>query len=248
MKQLITALHKGQGAKKLVFVHGNMASAKWWRPVMAALDQEYEMLAVNLRGFGDSPDTPEQVTLADHANDIYELTRKYRFEQLVLVGHSLGSGIAMQFAADYPELLTGLVLVDSTPVAGMQGIDYNLLQMVVNNKELAMTSLKATLIKALDQGFLSELLEDGVRALPSVIPNTRALDGADFSAEAPDFAKPVLVVHGALDALVPVAEAEKAVQIYPNAILKIIPDVGHNPQVEDPMAFVTVLRNFVNKL
>lgn len=248
MKQSINAIHKGEGTNKIVFIHGNMASAKWWKPAMNALAKEYEMLAVNLRGFGDSPNTAEQVLLTDHARDLYELTQSHDFRQFAVVGHSLGGGVAMQLAADYPELLTGMVLVDSTPIDGIRGIDYDILQTVVSNKELAMASLKETLVKALAEDFLSELLADLVRALPAVIPNTKALENADFTSAAKAFAKPVLVVHGANDVLVPVAESEKAVLAYPNAILKIIPGVGHNPQVEDSEAFIAVLRGFVNSL
>ena len=244
LKQPIAALRKGAGDKKNVFVHGNMASARWWQPVMDGLAGEYEMLAVNLRGFGDSPETPPQVSLADHALDIYELVQEAGFTRFTLVGHSLGGGVAMQFAALYPDLLAGLVLVDSTPIGGIQGIDYSLLEMVVTNQELAMTSLKSTLVKAVDEAFMQELLADGRKALPAVIPNTRALEGADFSAVAAAFDKPVLVVHGALDNLLPAAESEKTARAYPQGVLRIIPDVGHNPQVQDTAAFISTLREF----
>ena len=248
MKQLINAIRKGQGIKKLVFIHGSLASAKWWQPVMNALDTEFEMLAVDLKGFGDSPDASDQVTLADHAREIHDLAKATGFEQFIIIGHSLGGGVAMQFAADYPELLTGMVLVDSTPIGGIQGIDYSIIQRVVNNKELAMDMLKATLIKALDEGFLIELLADGVRAVPALIPNTRALEAGDFTAKAPDFYKPVLVIHGELDVLISAAESEKAASLYPHADFKVIPEVGHNPQVEAPDTFISILRDFVNKL
>jgi len=248
MKEPITALRKGQGTGKIVFIHGNMASAKWWMPVMDALASRYEMLAVNLRGFGDGPDTPEVVSLADHARDIYELVHKHSLEHFVLAGHSLGGGVAMQFAAEYPDLLSGLVLVDSTPIGGMQEIDYALLQMVVENKELAVASLKGTLVKMTDENLLNELMVDALRALPAVIPNTRALEGADFTGKAAAFHKPVFVIHGELDVLVPAVEAEKAYKAYPNGQLKIIPGVGHNPQVEDTKAFTTALQDFVSRL
>lgn len=248
MQQLIHAVRYGQGGKQLVLIHGNMASANWWRPVGESLSDSYTLLAVDLRGFGDSPDTPEQVTLADHAKDIYDLVQQEGLENFVLVGHSLGGGVAMQFAAQYPDLLAGLVLVDSAPVGGMKDIDYNLLEMVVNNKELSMASLKGTLTKVPHDAFLNELLADGLRSLPAVIPNTRALDGADFKAAAASFAKPVLVIHGSQDILMPLAESEKTALIYPQAMLTIIPDVGHSPQVEDTATFVAALEDFINKL
>lgn len=237
MKEMIYTIRQGCGQQKIVFIHGNMASSRWWQPAMDMLVNDWDMLAVDLRGFGSSPDGQDVVTLADHATDIYEAVQQHKFSPFLLVGHSLGGGVAMQFAADYPEMLTGLVLVDSSPVGGMTGIDYKLLQMLIDNKELVISSLRGTMASNIDENYFTQLAADALRSLPAVIPNTRALENADFTHSGACFSKPVLVIYGEKDQLVPLAEAEKQVSAYSEAKLMVIPGVGHNPQVEDTQAF-----------
>lgn len=238
-------IRNGEGNKRVLFIHGNLASANWWKPTMDALKLECDMLAVDLRGFGRSPDGEENVTFANHAKDIYEIVQLNNFHDFIIVGHSLGGAVAMQFAADYPELLTGLVLVDSSPVGGMADVDYQLLQMVIANKELVVTSLKGTMAIGIDEDYFAQLSKDALRSLPAVIPNTRALEGTDFTERAAYFDKPVLVIYGEKDQLVSLAEAEKQVAAYPMAKLTVIPGVGHNPQVEDTQAFVKHINSFL---
>lgn len=245
MKAMIHTIRQGSGQQQIVFIHGNMASSRWWQPTMDALINDWDMLAVDLRGFGRSPDGEVTVTLADHAKDIYEAVQQHKLRSFLLVGHSLGGGVAMQFAADYPEMLTGLVLVDSSPVDGMTGIDYQLLQMVIENKELVVSSLRGTMTTNIDEDYFAQLAADALRSLPAVIPNTRALEAADFTHSAACFNKPVLVIYGEKDQLVTLAEAEKQVAAYSVAKLTVIPSVGHNPQVEDTQAFALCINSLL---
>lgn len=236
--------HGRQGAPKIVFIHGNMASTKWWRLSMELLQNDFTMLAVDLRGYGQSPDGPEQVTLADHARDIHTVVTAQGFEPFILVGHSLGGAVAMEFASQYPEMLTGLVLLDAAPVEGMKDIDYSRVEMMLADKSILAMALRYTLVKPVEEDYFAELLADAYRGMAAVIPNTRALDGADFTNKAKGFDKPVLVVHGEKDMVVPLAEAEKTAQTFPKARLAVIEGVGHNPQVEEPVEFVKALKKF----
>lgn len=211
---------------------------------MEALKDEFDMLAIDLRGYGQSPPSADSVTLADHAHEIAAIAKQLDFSFFTLVGHSLGGAVVMQFAALYPQMLSGLVLLDSAPVDGMKNIDYSIVQMMLDNQNILLAALKATMAKPVDDDIWAEFTKDCLKSAPAVMPNTRALDGADFSQAAKSFTKPVLVIHGEHDKVVPPAEAEKTAAAYPQSKLVIIPGVGHNPQMEDTEAFVKVLRNF----
>ncbi|KYZ75822.1 hypothetical protein AXX12_11535 [Anaerosporomusa subterranea] len=242
-------LRKGKpGAKRIVLIHGNMASTRWWQGVINIMAEEFELLALDLRGYGKSPEGLATVSLVDHAADIAELVKIEEFAPFTLVGHSLGGAVAMQFAALYPDMLEGLVLVDSAPVDGMKDIKYDLVQMMLDNQMILLAALKSTLVKPVSEEVWAGFAEDCLLGAKSVMANTRALDGADFTAAARAFAKPVLVIHGEQDRVVPVAEAEKAVAAYPKGQLAVVAGVGHNPQVEDAATFTQLLGDFVRTL
>lgn len=236
------------GAKKILLVHGNMASTKWWNSTIAVMKEKFDLVAFDLRGYGKSPAGPDAITLADHANDINLLIKELDFAPCTIVGHSLGGAVAMQFAALYPDLVEGLVLVDAAPVSGMKDIKYELVQMMLDNQSILLAALKSTLVKPVPDDVWEGFAEDCLAGAKSVMANTRALDGADFTAVARDFNKPVLVVHGELDRVVPVADAKHTASVYPQARLAIVNGVGHNPQVEDSETFTSLLGEFVAAL
>ncbi len=240
-------IRQGGGRKKVVFIHGNMGSVRWWQPAMKILADSLDMTAVDLRGFGSSPDGAEDVTLADHAADIYRIIEMLAFSPVTLVGHSLGGAVAMQLAADYPSIVEKMALIDSAPLGGMHDIDYQLLQAVCSNPDLLVASLKGIMAACVDEAYFAALAQDALRGAAAVIPNTRALEKADFSAGAARFGKPVLVVHGERDIVVPVAEAEKLAAAYQGQ-LTVLAGVGHNPQVENTPEFCRILLDFVNRV
>lgn len=245
MSEPIHFIRCGNGVKKVLFIHGNMGSTRWWLPVIELLNNECDMIAVDLRGFGSSPDGLAEVNLGDHAQDIQNVVREQNFSDFIIVGHSLGGAVAMQVAADYPESLSGLVLMDAPPVSGLSNVDYSLLERLLENPEILVSSLRMTMVLPVDEKYFQELAEDCLRGIAAVIPNTRALEKADFSADTGRFGKPVLVIHGEHDAVVPVGEAQKTASAYPNAKLVIIEGCGHNPQVEATAKCAEALRQLL---
>lgn len=245
MNEPIHFIRCGNGVKKVLFIHGNMGSTRWWLPVIELLNNECDMIAVDLRGFGSSPDGLAVVNLGDHAQDIQNVVREQNFSDFIIVGHSLGGAVAMQVAADYPESLSGLVLMDAPPVSGLSNVDYSLLEKLLENPEILVSSLRMTMVLPVDETYFQGLAQDCLRGIAAVIPNTRALEKADFSADTGRFGKPVLVIHGEHDAVVPVGEGQKTASAYPNAKLVIIEGCGHNPQVEATATCAEALRQLL---
>lgn len=241
-------IRAGSGGRKIVFVHGNMASSRWWLSVMEEMQDNYELLALDMRGFGRSPEGRPDVRLSDHARDILATVTSLGFYPFVLVGHSLGGAVAMQFAADYPDMLDALVLVDSAPVDGMKNIDYGRVELMLNDKNILAAALRAIMARPVNEEYMAGLLEDCWRAIPAVLPNTRALDGADFTGVARRFEKPVLVIHGEKDFVVSVEDAHRTAAAFPRASMVVMAGIGHCPQVEDTAGFIRYLDDFCRKI
>src|SRR3954447_16805535 len=104
----------GHGPEVVVFVHGIAGSSATWVKVMDRLDHErFTMVAPDLLGHGESAKPRGDYSLGAYASGIRDLLVVLGHERATVVGHSLGGGIAMQFAYQFPPMLERLVLVAS---------------------------------------------------------------------------------------------------------------------------------------
>ena len=95
-----------------VAIHGLTANHACWYPVADVIAPARRLVAYDLRGRGDSDKPPTGYSLAVHGEDLLGLLDHYGVERAVLLGHSLGAGVAVRFAAHHPERVERLVLLD----------------------------------------------------------------------------------------------------------------------------------------
>jgi len=107
----------------IVFVHGNFSAATYWEEVMLAMPMPYRCIAPDLRGYGDTEDLLIDATRGarDWSNDLKALSDELGDRPGHLVGWSLGGGVVLQFALDYPELTASLTLVSPVSPYGFGG-------------------------------------------------------------------------------------------------------------------------------
>lgn len=108
----------GHGSRTFVLIHGNMSSSVHWQTTMEALAEDYRVIAPDLRGFGDSSYHATFDSLLALARDVEALLEQLNVEKCILVGWSAGGGVAMEIAADCPEMVEKLILLDSVPTTG----------------------------------------------------------------------------------------------------------------------------------
>jgi pimeloyl-ACP methyl ester carboxylesterase len=106
------------GDETVLLIHGNMISSKHWDVVMENMDEKYKVIAVDLRGFGISTYHQSIETLRDFSNDVKLFVDALEFKDFTLVGWSMGGGVAMYFAADYPGYANKLILLASLSTRG----------------------------------------------------------------------------------------------------------------------------------
>jgi 2-succinyl-6-hydroxy-2,4-cyclohexadiene-1-carboxylate synthase len=105
----------------LVFIHGWLLSRSYWHPLIDLLKAEYQCLAYDLRGFGDSklPTGVQQTmpfgsySLASYANDLGKLLDELHLNRVWLVGHSLGGSVAIWGAEQFPQQVEGIICVNA---------------------------------------------------------------------------------------------------------------------------------------
>jgi pimeloyl-ACP methyl ester carboxylesterase len=102
-----------EGSWPILFIHGWGCDHSFFAPQVEFFRTRHRVVAVDLRGHGSSDAPQQDYTVAGFAEDLAWLCTELNLSKPVLVGHSMGGTIALEFAARYPELLTAAVLIDS---------------------------------------------------------------------------------------------------------------------------------------
>lgn len=108
----------GKGDKTLVLVHGNMSSSKHFDVLIDALCGDYKVYAIDLRGCGASSYNERFDSLHELSKDIKMWADEIGVKDFYMLGWSTGGGVAMEFAASYPDMLDGLICLDSVGTMG----------------------------------------------------------------------------------------------------------------------------------
>lgn len=116
--ETIAYIEKGSGDKVIVLVHGNFSSCYHYEPLYKRIPDDYRVIAMDLRGYGDSSYNTPLNTLHDASDDIASLLRLLNVEKAVVIGWSLGGCVSMSLAARYPSLVEKLILVGSGSAKG----------------------------------------------------------------------------------------------------------------------------------
>src|SRR3954453_20899357 len=103
----------GSGGPVVLLIHGITGNAKQWDDVVPVLAERYTVVAPDLHGHGESAKPRGDYSLGAYAASVRDLLVALGHRRATVVGHSLGGGIAMQFAYEYPPFAERLVLVSS---------------------------------------------------------------------------------------------------------------------------------------
>jgi pimeloyl-ACP methyl ester carboxylesterase len=252
----------GQGAERIVFIHGFQASARIWRMVQAALPAErYASIAINNRGAGGSeaPPSEDDFSVAHFAADAFELATQLGWTDFTLVGHSLGGATAAQFAVDHPEMLKGLVLLDPADPdgralpPGSPSMDEMLDRMMAARRAQQAQGGAGDGIDASGAGANGELmrrLAEDMRAAPErrLRGSMRSMFDIRLGARVKTLPMPVIVAGGDADALIPVANMLATWAKYPAGTgLHFWHGIGHSPNLDCPGDLAALLQRFIEK-
>ncbi len=116
--ETLAYLEQGKGDKTILLIHGNLSSSLYYLPLFNELPANIRVLAVDLRGFGDSTYHTKFSSLKDLADDTALFLKALSINKAVIAGWSLGGGVAMELAASYPDLVEKLILINSTTHKG----------------------------------------------------------------------------------------------------------------------------------
>jgi pimeloyl-ACP methyl ester carboxylesterase len=251
----------------LLLIHGMGGSFENWRAVIEPLARGHTVIVPDLPGHGGSSPGGDY-SVGGLAAGLRDLLLVLGHDRATLVGHSLGGGVAMQFAYQFPEIVERLVLVSS----GGLGPEVSLLLRAAALPGAGpFIAATAPAVRALAGGLRRAegfglrpgtdttevahgygLLADPERRAGFLATVRSVIDIRGQRVSAVDRlylaeAVPVLIVWGARDRLVPAGHAEHAQRGIPGSRLEVFEEAGHLPQIEEPSRFVAVLEEFLDE-
>ena len=255
----------GQGLP-LIFIHGFGASMDTWRLLVKDLRDEFRLVFLDLRGHGYSARPRDsRYSIQDHADAVFALMEHLGLNSAVLVGHSLGSGVALLAALNEHSRPTRLVSKVVLLAGSAHPEQLNFFGWWLGVPAIAWLATQLTPASFLTRMALRHAFHDPAKVTDSLIelyakyqriPGTiyalmwtvRSFIAADIDLVRRSLSQiqiPVLNILGEHDRIVPRSTAEALRNLLPQYRLEIIDGVGHVPQEECPEAVVRLIRKFV---
>ena len=103
----------GKGGSPVILLHGYAQNSHMWRPLMAELAKNHRVIAPDLRGFGDTTKADTGYDKKTMAQDVHALARALGFEKAAIAGHDIGLMVAYAYAAQYPDEVARIALLDA---------------------------------------------------------------------------------------------------------------------------------------
>lgn len=217
----------------LILLHGLSGSVAWWQRNMKVLAREFRVHAVDLLYYGTRRGA--RFVLAQTAERITAWMKVLGLERAAFIGHSMGGYIAASIAAEHPEVVSKLVLVNAAAIFPSHGP-----RLAINRLVRWLPTFPPTLAPV--------LLRDAVRAGPFVLwEATRDLLSSDFRPRLSAVTAQTLIIWGEQDGILSIELARELHQALPNSELHILPDAGHNPMWESPEEFNELVLRFLRE-
>ncbi|HEV2773362.1 MAG TPA: alpha/beta fold hydrolase [Thermoleophilaceae bacterium] len=257
----------GEGSV-IALIHGITSTSDTWRELLPLLAERHTVVAPDLLGHGDSAKPRGDYSLGAYATGLRDLLVALGHERANIVGHSLGGGVAMQFAYQFPERCERLVLISS----GGLGREVHLLLRAASlpGSELVLPLIAAP--KVLEAGaavgaFLNRI---GLRPSADLGEIARGYASLDNASSRLAFLHtlravidpigqrvsardrlylaqevPSLIVWGERDPVIPAEHGRYAHAAMPGSRLEVLPQAGHFPHLDEPRTVARALEELV---
>lgn len=255
----------------ILLIHGIGDNSTTWSMVQSRLAQRFTVIAVDLLGHGESDKPRADYSVAAYANGMRDLMSVLDIERATVVGHSLGGGVAMQFAYQFPHLVERLVLVGAGGVTKDVNILLRVASLPMGSEALALLRLPLVLPTLQVLGRAAGMVL-GSTAIGHDLPDVlRILEGLPEPMASAAFTRslravvdwrgqsvtmldrcyltqsvPVQIIWGHDDVVVPVSHAKMAHAAMPGSQLEIFERSGHFPFHDDPDRFIAVVERFID--
>ncbi len=246
----------GQGTP-LIILHGLFGLSDNWQTLSKYFSQKYHIYLIDLRNHGRSPHS-EEFNYEVMVEDLREFITDNQLSDVVILGHSMGGKVAMNFALTYPAQVSKLIVVDIAPrpypvhhqdiIDGLNAMDIT----ATKSRAEAEDALAVHIPEAEVRLFLLKNLyrkEDnsfGWRMNLAAIERQIEEVGQETTANGP-FDKPTLFIKGANSRYIQEKDTASIQQLFPQAQIETIADAGHWVHAEAPEKFYELVVDFIGQ-
>jgi pimeloyl-ACP methyl ester carboxylesterase len=247
----------------VVFVHGLGGQWQNWLENLPRVAQERRVLALDLPGFGLSPEPSQRITISGYGRAVEGFCQGLELGPVALVGNSMGGFVAAETVIQFPERVSRLVLVSAAGISSADTVRTPVLTVgrvatalatntAARHRELAARPLSRHLSLALvarhprllRPDFAYEGFFKGA-GKPGFDDALRGCLEYDFRERLPEVGCPTLIVWGENDAIIPVRDAEDFERLISDSRKVVMRDTGHVPMAERPATFNELLLDFL---
>jgi pimeloyl-ACP methyl ester carboxylesterase len=228
---------RGMGTP-LVLIHGYPLDHSIWSDVVPLLENDFDLILPDVRGFGESATVETPYSMTDIAADLAAILDSLGIEKAVFAGHSMGGYVALAFAKAFPDRVSGLSLVSSQAMGDTTERKEGRYKTAADVSEKGVGIVAAAMTDKLSP---NQRVRDVVRALigkqsiSGVAGALKAMaEREDLTSFLASFKLPLVLVHGDADELIPVDRAREIKALVPAAHLVELPGAGHMPMMEQP--------------
>lgn len=240
------------GGRPVLFLHGYSDSCRSYKPVFEAMPRHIRLFAPSFRGHGDSSRPMQNYRTRDFSADIAAFIRGVHAGPMVVVGHSMGTAVAMRLAADHPELVGGLILIGAFATFNGHADLVEFYRDVISQLQdpvdegFVREFQESTLANPVAPGVLESAIHESLKLSADVWKQTgRGLFDDDFSDDLHRIRARTRVIWGDRDSMSPRADQVHLVRAIPNATLSIHRGAGHAVHWENPDILVEELIAFL---
>lgn len=239
----------GSGTAVLI-LHGWGSSASTWKEVQQQLAfYGYRAIALDLPGFGKSAEPSREWGLVDYTNFVRSFVAQEQIGRFVLVGHSFGGRIAIDYAARYGEGVVALVLCGAAGITRPKSIKRSIFALVARTGSVVTALPILRSVRALARKALYVLLgeRDYYNASPVMREVMKRVLEVSLAVLLPQISQPTLLAWGDADEATPLSHARIAHEVLSDSTLAIFEGRGHSLQREAPQDLAERIAQFLTE-
>ena len=243
----INYIVEGSGDEVIFFVHGLGESHETWvEQIKFFSDHGYKVVAIDLRGHGESSIPKEKIKVEDFAKDVISVTEDLGIDKINYCGYSMGAVVLLETYKVKPDVFKSLILEAATPYYPPAQTD------LLENMSMDEIAKQVSEF-AVGPNAPKELRDDIYRIISKMdkevyIETAEAVTSKVYTDVLSTINVPTLLIAGDLDFIAPPDVAEDMKNSIKNAKLYVIKNVGHMPHREAPDEFNKIVKDFIDKI